>query len=275
MSDTIEQEARGMGWVPQEEFRGDSARWVDAETFVERGHTVMPILKKNNERLEKSVKDQQAEIARLSELLKNGQESIAELQAVHAEATKAAVEKARRDLTAELKQAKREGDVDREIEIQEGLDELKQQEAKLASQPRQVQQSQSTQAGAEAVHPEFKGWMADNTWYGTDQRKTMRAMGIAQELRSDPSNDALEGRAFFDKVVEVMEERTGARPAGNKVAEPRASGSSSSGGKSFNDLPSDAKAKCDSQGKKLVGPGRAFKDQAAWRSYYANLYFQE
>jgi hypothetical protein len=24
----------------------------------------------------------------------------------------------------------------------------------------------------------------------------------------------------------------------------------------------------------LVGEGRAFKDMAAWRSYYANLYFQ-
>ena len=26
--------------------------------------------------------------------------------------------------------------------------------------------------------------------------------------------------------------------------------------------------------EKLVGEGRAFKDMAAWRSYYANLYFQ-
>ena len=47
----VEQEARTLGWVPAEEFKGDPNRWVDAETFVERGHTVMPILRKNNERL--------------------------------------------------------------------------------------------------------------------------------------------------------------------------------------------------------------------------------
>lgn len=272
--DEIEQEARQMGWVPEEDFRGDKSRWVDASTFVERGHTILPIMKKNNERLEKSVRDQQLEIANLKELLKAGQESIGELQKVHAEATKSAVEKARRDLLAELKVAKQEGDVEREIEIQEGLDELKARAKELESSPKPAV-PQSSQQGADAAHPDFAGWVKENSWFGVDQRKTMRAMGIAQELRSDEQYDKLEGRAFFDKILEVMDERSGVRPA-SKVAEPRGSGSSAAGGgKSFNDLPADAKVKCDEQGRKLVGPGRAFKDQAAWRSYYANLYFQE
>ena len=59
----VEQEARTLGWVPAEEFKGDPNRWVDAETFVERGHTVMPILRKNNERLETLVKQQAEELS--------------------------------------------------------------------------------------------------------------------------------------------------------------------------------------------------------------------
>lgn len=275
MSDNIEQEARAMGWVPQEDFRGDTSRWVDAETFVERGHTVMPILKKNNERLEGTVKQQQAEIERMKAMVDAGQEAIAQLQEVHSEATKAAVEKAKRDLMNELKTAKRDGDVDREIEVQEALDELREQQKKI-EQPTRPAAPQSAQQGADAQHPEFAAWMSENKWFGADQRKTMRVMGIAQELRADEQYDSLQGRAFFDKVVEVMEERTGARPVTNKVSEGRPSGGGGSGtGRSFADLPADAKAKCDDQGRKLVGPGRAFKDQAAWRAYYTKLYFTE
>ena len=101
-------------------------------------------------------------------------------------------------------------------------------------------------------------------------------MGIAQELRADPELDNLQGKAFFDKILEVMNERTGG-PRTSKVGESRPSGGSGgggSGGKSYNSLPPDAKETCDRQGKKLVGEGRAFKDMDAWRKYYTNLYYQ-
>ena len=62
MSENTEQEARNLGWVPQEEFRGDPGKWVDAETFVERGHTIMPILKSNNKKLEEQLRSQAAEL---------------------------------------------------------------------------------------------------------------------------------------------------------------------------------------------------------------------
>jgi len=268
--ETVEQEARSMGWVPLEEFRSGPDKWVDAETFVERGRNIMPILRKNNERLESTVKQQQTELQRMKQLMEAGQEAIQELQKVHSDATKAAVEKARREMLAELKQAKMDGDVDREIALQDGLQELK--AAQAAAEKKPVIPAPAT--SNDALHPDFKEWMAENTWFGNDNRKTLRAMGIAQEMRADPEYDKLEGRAFFDKVLEIMDERTGAPPT-NKVAEGRSSGSPTSGGggKGFSDLPAEAKDACDRQGRKLVGEGRAFKDQAAWRKYYAELYF--
>ena len=260
----FESEARQLGWVPQEEFKGDHARWVDAQTFVERGHTIMPILRKNNERLEGTVKQQNEEIKKLRGLFEASQESISELQKVHAEATKAAVEKARKELLGELRQARMDGDVEREDAIQTQLDDLRQVQ-KQPEPPKPAAQ------GNDAVHPDFAQWAKDNSWFGSDQRKTLKAMGIAQQLRADPDNDALVGRPFFDKIIELMEDR----PATTKVSESRPTNGSGAGGKrSYSDLPADAKDACERQAKKLVGEGRAFKDMKSWQSYYANLYYE-
>lgn len=66
-------EARQLGWVPQEEFRGDQSRWVDADSFVKRGHEVMPILKANNARL-------MGEVTSLKATLTEATQAIAQLR---------------------------------------------------------------------------------------------------------------------------------------------------------------------------------------------------
>ena len=43
-SDAVETEARSMGWVPLEEFRGPKDKWRGASEFVDRGSTVLPIV---------------------------------------------------------------------------------------------------------------------------------------------------------------------------------------------------------------------------------------
>lgn len=273
----VEAEARTLGWVPQDEFRGDKSKWVDADTFVERGHTIMPILRKNNEKLESMVRQQQAEMDRLKNLYSASQESIQELQKVHAESTKKAVADARREVMSQLRTAKENGDIDSEMQLTEQLAEIRATEKEINAKPAAAPAPAPEQSGANAVHPEFPAWQEENKWFGTDQRKTMRAMGIAQELRADPENDHLQGRAFFDRILTVMDERTGGTPRPSKVSESRPSGSPVSGGtrgRAFADLPAEARTACDRQGQKLVGEGRAFKNQAEWRSYYTNLYFQ-
>lgn len=277
--EAIEQEARGLGWVPQDEFRGDASRWVDAQTFVDRGHTVMPILKATNRRLESEVERLRGETQKLQQLFSASQESITELQKVHMDNTKAAVEKARRDTLAQLKVAKEEGDIEAEVTLTDQLSDIKdQQKALSAAAEQQTRQQQAPASAPQQLDPEFQAWVKENSWFGQDNRKTLRAMGIAQELRADPALDALQGRAFFDKVLSVMEERSGGgAPATSKVGSGRPSGGGGSGGgkKGYNDLDADAKAACDRQAKKLVGEGRAFKDTAAWRQYYADMVFGE
>ena len=117
--------------------------------------------------------------------------------------------------------------------------------------------------------------MQDNKWYGVDTRKTLRANGIAQELRSDESLDGLVGRAFYDKILDVMAERSGSPPRTSRVGgtHPSSEGAGHNG-KSYKDLPVEAKDACSRQAKKLVGSGRAYKDEASWQKAYAQIFFQ-
>src|SRR3990167_11082395 len=78
----VETEARSMGWVPKEEFRGPESQWRDAEEFVERGHNVLPIvnslLKKEREKTSKLETAREKDRADWGEKLKR-LESMSEL----------------------------------------------------------------------------------------------------------------------------------------------------------------------------------------------------
>ena len=107
----VETRARALGWTDKDSFRGDPNKWIPADEFVRRGEEVMPILRQNNKALERKLAEQASEMRRLQELIAAGQESIQGLTQFHEEATARAVAKAKADLLAELKVAKREGDV--------------------------------------------------------------------------------------------------------------------------------------------------------------------
>tara|TARA_R110000868_G_scaffold2620_7_gene18729 strand:- start:1100 stop:1972 length:873 start_codon:yes stop_codon:yes gene_type:complete len=277
----VEAKATSMGWVPQEKFRGDTAKWVDAQTFVERGEQFMPLLKANNRRLEEQHHATLQEVQRLQGLLESSQTAIAELKEFHDADTRRAVEATKRRLLSELTAAKRDGDVEAEVQL---TDELSQVNAALKEEPKKKEEPAAERPESK-IDPAFTAWQSreENSWFGKDRRKTTLAIAIAQELRQ--AGDRSVGEAFYEKVSEELDATLGAkkdeaddgRPA-SKVGGSRggAGGSSgSSGGKAFKDLPADAKAACHQQGAKLVGEGKAFKTQADWQTYYADLYFKE
>lgn len=270
----VEKTAREMGWRPLEEFRGDSSKWVDAETFVSRGEHFLPIIKADRDRLREQNAQIVASLAETKQLLAASQEAIAELRKYHDEDTKRAVDKARKDLVAQLKQARDDGDVDLEVTLQSQINKI--DVAKSAAPP---PPAPAPTPSAATIDPEFAAWEADNPWFKTDRKKHALAMAIAQELRDDPANAGLVGRKFYDKVTEGVEAYLGpaGSPPASKVAGGRPTGSAGSGAsvraRSFADLPEDAKLACASFAKKLVGPGRAYKDLDAWQSEYTKRYF--
>jgi len=295
----VERRASEMGWSPKDKWRGDPNRWIDADAFVKRGEEVLPILQAHSRKSDAKIQQLENQLQKTAALLTASQESIQVLTNLNTKASRDAAKEKRRELIKAQAQARRDDNSDLEVELGE----------QIADQTAAIQQAEATidedvedvlplklkkkgKATAAATSPEdnpandpiFKAWNAENPWFGTDGRKTALAVEIGRELRQ--GGDTTQGRGFFDKVTaEVNKMFTQHRQAtGSKVEGGGANGNGSgnggsggggngSSGKSFAELPPDAKAACDRQEAWVVGEGRAFKDKAAWRKHYVDVYF--
>ena len=252
-----ESEARAQGWVAKEEFRGSEDDWVDAETFVRRGREIMPILRKNNEKLLK-------ELGEAKKIAEEARESAKEFR----EYQKQQFERKTKELESQLeqlKQAKRDaitqGDGDRAIAIDDAMDELKEQRQE-AKQDLKAAEDKAKEVPQVTQDPTLNEWMDKNDWFGKDTRLTGMANGLGVELRRE--NPSLQGKAFLDKLDQELAEMLPEKFSKKRTPNPMegapngtARPSVSSGKKSYNNLPDDAKSACD----KFVKQGLMTKEQ--------------
>lgn len=222
-----EDRASRMGWVPQEKFRGDPDRWVDAKTFVEKGENELPILR---ERLRK----QDEALREVNELKRDVRKHITLVE-------KQAYEKARRDLEAERESAKDVGDFDKYDKATKQLTELDKEKPE--------EKPEETKPEADATRdPVFAEWSARNSWLQTDPERATYANTYGEYLnRTKPH---LYGKAFLDEIHKaVMKEFPDRFENPRRTATPKVEGGgvapkARSSGKTFDDLPADAKAAC-------------------------------
>lgn len=286
---SAEQRASQLGWKSQEQFEGPADKWVPAEEFLERADHVMPIMRENNRRLQSELAAERQAREKLESALNDMRDSMEAMKEYQTAETERRVKEARGELLAQLKQAKTEGDVDLEVRLTSELSQVD-ADLRVAEESREAaekagKQEKKPEPTPVQLPPDFVAWKAQHDWYGKDFRKTSLANGIAAELRSDPANSHLVGKAFFDlldeHLTETFDKLYGAHQSGGKVeggGSQRPSGGGSGGGggkKSYASLPADARAVCDRQESRMVGPNRAFKDQAAWRSHYAAQYYAQ
>jgi hypothetical protein len=282
----IEVQARELGWRPQTEFKGKEADFVDAETFVKRGKEIMPLLKKNNQRLEGELTRAQQELKDLRAAVADGATAVEELKKFNTEMTRQAAEAAKAELLAQLKQAKKDGNTDLEVELTDQLSETSAalREAKKAPTGEERRQEQKPNGGdkpgpdAAAAKIEFDSWKTDNDWYGKDDIKTGVANGIAAKLRRE--NSPLVGVDFYKEVSKQTEAFMDKdRPNPNKVESGgRSNGGGSGGqgsGKLYQDMPQAAQDACERFMKRdiTIGKGKTFETPEAFRKYYAETYF--
>jgi hypothetical protein len=252
-----ESEARAQGWVAKEEFRGSENDWVDAETFVRRGKEIMPILRKNNEKLLKEL----SEAKKAAEEARQAAREFREFQ-------KEQFERKAKDLEAQLEQLKiakrdaiNEGSGDRVLAIDDAMDELKEQRTQ-AKEDLKAAELKAKEVPQVTADPILNEWMDRNDWFGKDAKLTGIANGLGVELRKE--NPGLVGKAFLEKLdaelAEMIPSKFGKKTTFNPMegtpngtARPAAS----SGKKSYNNLPAEAKAACD----KFVKQGLMTKEQ--------------
>lgn len=286
----VEVKARELGWQPKDEFRGDPERWVDAAAYVERGETMLPLIKASNKRLNDQVSTLTRELGDTKTRLKASEESVEALKAFNSAENRKAMQVTIAATKAALIEAKKENEPEKEVELTQQLtDQTAVLREAEASADKGVEKSGKAEGrGKEAPNqendpaqsPEFKAWVQDNPWYGKDRKRTALMHGVAEEVRANPETANLKGREFLDYALgEVEKILPSSRASQSKVEDggrgTGPGGGEPQGGKSFSSLPQEAKDICERQAGKLVGNSRAFKTKQEWRDHYVKVYFEE
>lgn len=269
MSDQdIETRAREMGWTPKDEFRGDPEKWRSAEDFVKRGEDFIPFLRANNKKLTAQLDGEKSARARLEAQVAEMQNSFSEFKKHAVEETKRQVQEERSRLKDALKAARKEGDHDSAVEIEDQIKEIDKTLDKAAAAP-----APSPSPTPKPVEdPTYLAWVQDNPWM-QDEVKAAAAAAIAHKLRRD--GNTAQGRAFYDTISKEIDKMFPTKRPASKVDAGGGGGDfgSRSSSRGYDDLPSDAKAMCDKQAEKFVGENKVFKTKQAWRDHYVEQYF--
>lgn len=269
----VEQEARSMGWLPEEEFKGNKDKWVSAEEYVERGKHIMPILLANNKRLTGQLSETTGKLSKVEQALANTNAALDKIEKHHAEAVKRAVETAKAELKQQIKDARADGDIDAEEEARERLSELN----KSTESSQQVPEKKVVTKQDDGLTDDFKAWHKENAWFGdqddpANKKKTKEVTRLAEDIREEGST--LQGKAFMDHVLAEYEKKNAPDTRSSKVEGHSGRGApNGEGGKSFADLPADAKQACLADADTFVGEGKRHKNLDSWKKQYTKIYF--
>lgn len=154
-----EQRAMEHGWVPKEEWSGNPDEWIPANVFNMRGEFFSRISKD---------KTKIAELTQTVDALVEHNKKIFD----------AAYKKAIDDLKREKKQALEEGDNQAVLDIDDKIEELREDTEK---QKKELEERVQT-ARQQQSNPVFDSWHAHNSWYMQDSVATAYANEVASDI---------------------------------------------------------------------------------------------
>lgn len=230
-ADEFEGPARAGGWVPKEEFQGPPDKWKDAKSYVLHAAEILPSLTKD-------LRETKAEIKDVRKTLKDFGD-------YHTKTAAREYDRALKDIEKRLNEATATGDTQGAIDAAEDLAELRADE----------RESRRTQ-GQGADLPEFESWRAENPWYGTDKVMTAACVAIGEEVFAEGYSGAAQIKEVDRRIREAFPQKF-ARPENPNRRMPGAVEGAgaplSPRGKSYVDLPADAKAECEYFVKNIKG----------------------
>lgn len=224
LSDPVKEKASAQGWVEKEQFKGDPAKWVDAETFVKRGEDILPVLKERNDHLVKEIQEMKKTFKEFADFTQKGEER--------------AFQRALREIEAKKLAAVQEGDVTAYQSYQQEEVEL----AKTRPTPPTVTEQ------AQGEDPLFKAFKERNGWYESDPELTAEAdaLGVGYHSRGLPYAEAL---SKVEATIKKLYPEKFANPRRDTVAAVEFAADTGlpkkRAEKTYDNLPADAKDACN------------------------------
>lgn len=275
-------EAREMGWKPKEEWKGSTERWVDAETYLRRGKEFLPILQHTTKKQREELDVLRRQLADQERINRANTMALNELQETSREATVATTTRTLEDITSAIAAAREAGDVAEEERLRDERYEARATLAKAKEKP--AERTVAQPAADPTQTPEFQAWIGENSWFKDNAAMRGAAISIQTELTQRGTITAqmpmAERLAIVGRETKKAfnygsnERRTGASRVEGGGGNSAGGGGGADHGKTYADLPPEAKAACDKAARKLsIGEGRKFKDEAAWRKSYVDTYY--
>lgn len=183
----VEQRAMEQGWRPKEQYEGDAAKWVDADEFLRRGELF--------EKIDSVKRTKDREIAQL-------RQSLNALETHYKRVQEVEFQRALETLKAEKKEALREGDADKVVDLDEKIAEVKDAQAEAKAEIER--QKAIVQDSPAAVDPRFTAWVDRNQWYARNEEMKALAdsVGLAY-AKSRPGVDPQEVLSYVEKRVKA------------------------------------------------------------------------
>lgn len=241
----VETKAKQMGWSPEAEFRGDPEKWVDAETFVERAETELPIAIGTIKTLTRKLDKMERRFTEVSNTLESFNKY--HQTALQKEQAKAAAEYQRglEDAQSKMREAVELGDT-------EMFDEAKAEQDKLIKEAGAVDgAAKPDDNGKPKIDSEInRAWVEENPWFLKNFKMNKFAKECGDFLAQ--TQPELTQKAQLSEIAKMVKEeypdyfsntsrsKADAVGGGDSTAAP-------AGGRkrTYNDLPANAKAMCD------------------------------
>lgn len=185
----IEQRARGMGWHPFAEYRGPPGKWVPADVFVERGETVLPIMRANNRRLEEKVEKQNTVIEDLKRTVGEQKQVLEEMRDFARRSDERGYQRALAEVEAKREAAIDAGDRDAFKQADAELKALEQGHAdrpKVDTAPPPVPRAEQPK-----IDPAVLAFVEANPWFNTNPRLNAKMVAEHLDVMSDYPEMAL------------------------------------------------------------------------------------
>lgn len=222
-TDEIEQEALAMGWKPKSQFKGPEDKFVSAAEYVERGKTIMPFLRKELAGAYKKIESLEQAVSKSIEHI--------------SKADQRAYARARAELEVELEQAAANGDTEGVKAVTKDIVALEKEVTADAAK------------AAPTSNAEFDAWKGDNAWYGTDRALSAAFDALCKDVFEDGYTTPKAGlKEATSRLKENFPEKFAKPENPNRKAPAVVEGArlqAPRSGKTYADLPPEAKRMCD------------------------------